>query len=364
MGQVTQDICVGVSAALTILSIICVALRLYTRTLIVRNIGKDDYAMVFALLFTVAYLVAIFILRDNGMGFSGKVLELRQMLNQIQATLAIEIVYYLIINAIKISILFFYLRIAVEKRFEYLCKVTIYFLVAFGVICVIVCLAQCVPLHKMWDLAGQVPGQCINATAFFYTTSAINIIADIWILLLPITTLLKVQRPRREKFALVIIFSLGAFSCIASIVRLYSVGVYTESKDPFFDSVPINVWSMVEINVGILCASIPATKALFSKAQRHRTQNGSYQYHSRERSIIKSYGHGSGKSNSNDNVHEGIAKGPTGVVIQNEPYELKNVESGEYQPFDTRKQNGGGGAWRVPDSDVDEQRLVWPESRV
>ena len=231
----------------------------------------------------------------------------------------------------------------------------------------------------MWDLAGQVSGQCINTTAFFYSrcicllsshfltifpaTSAVNIIADIWILLLPITTLLKVQRPRREKFALVIIFSLGAFSCIAAIVRLYSVGVYTESEDPFFDSVPINVWSMVEINVGILCASIPATKALFSKAQRHRTHNGSYQYHSRERSIMKSYGHGSGKSNSN-NGQEGTAGGPTGAVIQNESYELKDVESGDHQPFDARKQNGGGGAWRVPDSDVDEQRLVWPESRV
>ena len=268
---------------------------------------------------------------------------------------------------------------AVEKRFEYLCKGTIYFLVTFGVVCVIVCLAQCVPLHKMWDLAGQVSGQCINTTAFFYSrcicllsshfltifpaTSAVNIIADIWILLLPITTLLKVQRPRREKFALVIIFSLGAFSCIAAIVRLYSVCVYTESEDPFFDSVPINVWSMVEINVGILCASIPATKALFSKAQRHRTHNGSYQYHSRERSIMKSYGHGSGKSNSN-NGQEGTAGGPTGAVIQNESYELKDVESGDHQPFDARKQNGGGGAWRVPDSDVDEQRLVWPESRV
>ena len=232
----------------------------------------------------------------------------------------------------------------------------------------------------MWDLTGQVPGHCINTTAFFYSgctyslsqyiltfrsaTSAINIIADIWILLLPIPTLLKVQRPRREKLALLVIFSLGAFSCIASIVRLYSVGIYTESKDPFFDSVPINVWSMVEINVGILCASIPATKALFSKAQRGRTQNGSYEYHSRERSVMKSYGRGSGNNNSNDNRHENTAKGPTGAVIQNESYELKDVEGGDHERFDTRKQKGDGGAWHVPDSDVDEQRLVWPESRV
>lgn len=33
------------------------------------------------------------------------------MVNQVQTTLAIEIIYYLVINSIKISILFFYLRI-------------------------------------------------------------------------------------------------------------------------------------------------------------------------------------------------------------------------------------------------------------
>jgi hypothetical protein len=188
-----------------------------------------------------------------------------------------------------------------------------------------------------------------------------------WILLLPITTLLKVQRPRREKLALVVIFSLGAFSCIASIVRLYSIRIYTESKDPFFDSVPINIWSMVEINVGILCASMPATKALFSKAQRHRTQNGSYQYHSRERSIMKSYGQGSGKSNNNnssDNGHEDAAQGPTGAVIQNKAYELNGVQSGNHTRAGSSRQNGGGGAWRVPDSHVHDERLVWPASRV
>jgi hypothetical protein len=45
------------------------------------------------------------------MGLSGKVLTPEQMVNQIQTTLAIEILYYLVVTAIKISILCFYLRI-------------------------------------------------------------------------------------------------------------------------------------------------------------------------------------------------------------------------------------------------------------
>jgi hypothetical protein len=50
-------------------------------------------------------------MRENGMGLSGEVLTLPQMVNQIRATLAIEIIYYILIATIKISILFFYLRI-------------------------------------------------------------------------------------------------------------------------------------------------------------------------------------------------------------------------------------------------------------
>lgn len=39
------------------------------------------------------------------------------MVNQVQTTLAIEIIYYFLINAIKISILFFYLRIGKTSTF-------------------------------------------------------------------------------------------------------------------------------------------------------------------------------------------------------------------------------------------------------
>ncbi|KAJ4363433.1 hypothetical protein N0V83_009726 [Neocucurbitaria cava] len=353
-GLRSQTACVGVATALTSLSIVIVALRVYTRAFIVRNIGKDDAAMLLALLLTIGYLAVIFVCRDNGLGYSGRVLTPEQMVNQIRGTLAIEVMYYFLINSIKISILFFYLRIAAQKHFEHLCKGTIYFLATFGGICVICTLAQCIPLHKMWDFTGMVKGKCINTTALFYTTSSINIAADMWILGLPISTLLKVRRPGREKIALIVIFSLGIFSCIASIVRLHAIRIYTESKDPFFDAVPINLWSMVEVNMGILCASIPSLKALFSKAQRERSQNSaSYQYHGRERSGGKSSKGSSGN-------------GSAGTVIQNEAYDLKAVESGggEAGRPDTRKSNGGGGAWLASDSELEEQRIIQPVSGV
>ncbi|KAF2675728.1 hypothetical protein K458DRAFT_471108 [Lentithecium fluviatile CBS 122367] len=282
-----QDACTGVATAFTIVSILVVAARMFTRTYIVNNMGKDDWAMLAALVFTIAYLAAIYVLRDNGMGFSGKKLTLEQMEILIKTTLAIEIMYYVLVFCVKLSILFCYLRIAVVKSFERMTKATIYFLSVFCVICVIVCLAQCRPLHKMWDLTGLVQGTCINTTAFFYTTSAINILTDIWIITLPIPTLLRIQRPNHEKFGLIVVFSLGVFSCIASIVRLHSIRIYTESPDPFYDSVPVNLWSMVEVNIGIWCASIPALKALVTRGRSNTGTNArsrAYQYHSKDRS--------------------------------------------------------------------------------
>lgn len=147
------------------------------------------------------------------------------------------------------------------------------------------------------------------------------------------------------------IFSLGIFSCIASIVRLHAIRIYTQSKDPFYDAVPINLWSMVEVNMGILCASIPALKALFSKAQRQRTQNSGYQYHSRERSGGKSWGKSSGN-------------GSKGTVIQNDDVDLKAMENGEQPPRKDSQGENGNGAWLASDSEADDQRILHPHSRL
>jgi hypothetical protein len=105
---------------------------------------------------------------------------------------------------------------------------------------------------------------------------------DIWILVLPLKLILRIPRPPREKIALYIIFGLGIISTLASIIRLQSLRIFTLSNDPFYDSLPINTWSMVEVNIGILCASIPTLKPLVSKKQRHRTKHALMKYTGRK----------------------------------------------------------------------------------
>jgi hypothetical protein len=91
---------------------------------------------------------------------------------------------------------------------------------------------------------------------------------------MPIRTLIQIKRPTRDRIILIAIFGVGALSCLAafvcehfkppltlltyySLIRLYTIRLYTQSKDPFYDGAPINIWSMVEVNIAIICASVP-----------------------------------------------------------------------------------------------------------
>lgn len=95
---------------------------------------------------------------------------------------------------------------------------------------------------------------------------------DIWILLLPYKLIFSIPRPLRERLAVYAVFGLGAFSTLCSIIRFYFLVKALHSKDPYYDSLGVNVWSVIEVNVGICCASMPTLRPLLSRAQRHRTR--------------------------------------------------------------------------------------------
>ncbi|KAK4040275.1 hypothetical protein C8A01DRAFT_15817 [Parachaetomium inaequale] len=246
--------------------------RCVSRFILIRNPGADDFLMVGAMLLTIGYVVNLFILRDNNLGFPITTLSLDNMVVFMKVTLAIQAMYYANVFCIKTSIVLTYLRFAVSRTFRIVCWVTIAVHSVFFAVCLIVTLAQCRPLAKMWDLVGAVEGTCINSTAFFYFTSAFNIITDIWILILPIKTLRSIQRPGRERLALFLLFGVGAFATVASIVRLHTIYIYTLATDPFRDGIPVNLWSIIEVTIAIVCGSVPGIKPLFSSRQRRATR--------------------------------------------------------------------------------------------
>ncbi|KAI2608961.1 uncharacterized protein GGS25DRAFT_297947 [Hypoxylon fragiforme] len=252
-----------VSTILTAISAVLVITRTWIRFIVLKRSGMDDYMALGALLFSIGYLIILYIGKNEGMGSPMTVLTLDEMGSLLKITFAIEILYYSIIGCVKASIVFMYDRFAISNGFKHLCVSTnilmlVFFLASIGVV-----VGQCRPLRKAWDITFLAPGSCINTTAFFYFTSSFGILLDVWIIVLPIPTLKKLQVSKRDRRVLYGVFGIGLLATACSCARLYSIHTFTMAEDPFRDSILVNLWSIVEVNVAIWCACAPALKPLF-----------------------------------------------------------------------------------------------------
>ena len=83
------------------------------------------------------------------------------------------------------------------------------------------------------------------------------------IAMLPIRSILALQIPQQQKFALLIILTIGWFVCVVSILRLRALVVLAQHpEDTTWYSAPTAYWSAIEANLAIVCASLPALKPL------------------------------------------------------------------------------------------------------
>lgn len=117
--------------------------------------------------------------------------------------------YRVTINMTKLSILLLYRKIFDTERFRFklICDVLFVYIMLYTVATFIVTIFQCDPIQKAW--ARDLPGTCVNLTAFWYANAALHTLTDVIILLLPMPVIKGLKLPRRQKLALNLVFALG-----------------------------------------------------------------------------------------------------------------------------------------------------------
>lgn len=101
-----------------------------------------------------------------------------------------------------------------------------------AIACVAASIFQCTPIHKAWAAAKTVPGSCINVNALFFANAGMDIFQDALIYVLPMRMLYRLQVPKRQKVALIMVFAVGGFVVITGMVRLKSLKVAQSTPDP------------------------------------------------------------------------------------------------------------------------------------
>jgi hypothetical protein len=100
-----------------------------------------------------------------------------------------------------------YKRIFAIKPIRRICTIIITVLVAWGIWTLASAIFLCVPVSKFWNPSQ--PGACMNKEAIWFSNAAVHILTDIVILILPIPVLNSLHLPRRQKYALMVVFAVG-----------------------------------------------------------------------------------------------------------------------------------------------------------
>ncbi|RDW77905.1 hypothetical protein BP5796_05757 [Coleophoma crateriformis] len=251
---------VWVGVGMGIATLLCVALRLTSRHLIAQEFWLDDWAMLGAAIIYCGIIVTDVLDHKLGLGRHLWKVEIANIIPLTKVFLSSELLYLAVLVFTKISILLFYLRVFTRTWFRTSVKLMIAFVALWGVAFILVAIFQCRPIHGAWDKT--VPAVCINVQSLAYSAAAIGIAQDLLILILPLPELQSLQMRLEKKVHTLALFSIGSFACITSIVRLRFLITFGNSKDPTWDNVTPAIWSLIEINVAMICACLPAIRVI------------------------------------------------------------------------------------------------------
>ncbi|UPX19974.1 uncharacterized protein EKO05_0010222 [Ascochyta rabiei] len=250
----------------TSLALLVVLLRWYSRICLAPGKwGVEDYFISVALLLSISMTAVVG--AESGLDMAPATDEqssLHRLSKMLKLIFAHSLLYQLSVNLVKAGFTLQYLRIFSHLQWpRYYCYVLLLLILgatAWGVFGIIF---LCNPVNTYWD--GRVDGECKNAEHHFLRTGILGIVIDwaIWVLPMPIVGKLKL--PRRQKWGLWVVFGLGGFVCIVSILRLTLVQDAARRGNMTASGTHAAVWSTIEVNVAIICASALVMKPLFTK---------------------------------------------------------------------------------------------------
>ncbi|KAK7225806.1 hypothetical protein V2G26_013809 [Clonostachys chloroleuca] len=259
--------CIIEASVMTGLSTLCVLLRFIQRHS--TEYGWDDWFILGALVFAYGFLATTVLaatLVHAGYHITGYTIP--ELETYMKIALANNTIYNASMFLSKASVLFFYSRIFSIEKMQKL-QLRIIGAVCFGHFLSAVCglIFAYNPIHAQWTLT--IPSTSINQKPFWCASGVINIVLDLIILAIPQARVWRLQLSSRKKILLSLVFLLGGFVVVASIVRIVYMFTIDVADLTYTFAVP-GIWTNVETNTSIICACLPTVYSLFAQnGERH-----------------------------------------------------------------------------------------------
>ncbi|KAH7068441.1 hypothetical protein BKA63DRAFT_521757 [Paraphoma chrysanthemicola] len=250
---------------LTLTAYICVVIRLvYKAVYSVDEFSWDDYTITATVITGLPAVVIIDRgLLPNGLGVDIWTVPFDHITKFVLYMYIIVILYYLLITLIKLTLLFFFLRIFPTPVMRRLLWATIIFNVLWGFAFVLASALECQPVSSYWmSWDNETPRKCVDINGIAWSNAIMSILLDVWMLALPLHQVFQLQLSWRKKIGVCMMFFVGTFVTIVSGLRLQTLVHFATSNNPTWDQASTIRWSNIEIHVGTICACLPALRII------------------------------------------------------------------------------------------------------
>ncbi|KAF1350975.1 hypothetical protein BDV97DRAFT_160337 [Delphinella strobiligena] len=241
--------------------------RVYSRAVILKTWGNDDWLLAIGWVAALANCIMACMAVRYGAGLHIHDVPSSNLIPATQLSFGTLIVYQASLCFTKLSVCILYLRVFTTSRNGKLLLLGIFgFLVVLNIAAECVCIFQCHPIRGVWN--PLVKSACISTIPTFYVYAVSNMVVDTFFMVFAIPKIMGLRMTHRQKYALLATIALGGVPVIASIARCVRVSEILTSSDPTWKSYDTSIWSAIDANVSIICASAPIIKPLLRKVAR------------------------------------------------------------------------------------------------
>jgi len=253
-------------AVCTIIAYIAMGIRLYAKRITNQSLGLDDLFAGLAVVFTTISVGLVAYLTHLGLGRHEVVMVLEHIdeydvLNK--TLIASSSMYLPVIFSIKASAIFLYRRLLPNRRFQIVCYIVLTFTALYALAAILVLTISCLP--PIPPTVEQPVAQLKCTDHYLINTLLVilitNVVLDAIILSLPLPLIWRLQTNLRKKVQLSLVFTLGSFIFVISIIRVVAVKRLNPLDDNW-DSTDVELWSIAESAVGILTVSLPVMRPI------------------------------------------------------------------------------------------------------
>lgn len=275
----------AVTVVMIVLSSLFVFFRTLSRAAIVKKLSVDDYFMIVA--WVTAFGLSFCVLYGCTYGLGRHETDIpRSWQDSLRKVdYAFSVLYQPALMATKTSILAFYLTLPASNRiFKWACIGTLAVVNIGGLALGLFMIFQCRPVSAAWRFPLPSGAHCTDIVTIYLSSAPLNIITDLAIFFLPMPILTGMRLPKKQKIILVITFSFGIFVAAVDVVRIvylqgaaktriediyratkHGLAQDSEENDFSYYASLVFVWSVIEVNIGIMCACVPGLKPLISR---------------------------------------------------------------------------------------------------